>query len=76
MSEKMPRNGSSSRLDINANWVWRSRVMEGQARKDNLVHLANAGCIKGAIWDVKMEILDHISPLNVTAITAQFASVR
>ncbi len=39
-------NGSSSRLDINANWVWRSREMEDRARKDNLVHLAKCSVYK------------------------------
>ena len=62
MSEKMLRNSSSSRLDIYANWVWRSRQMGDQARKDNLVHLAKCSVYNRGIWDVKMEIPDYTRP--------------
>lgn len=36
----------SSRSDINANWVWRSRELEDQARKHNLIHLAKCWVYK------------------------------
>src|SRR5438445_132454 len=36
----------SSRSDINANWVWRSRELEDQARKDELIYLAKCWVYK------------------------------
>src|SRR6266436_3104360 len=36
----------SSRSDINANWVWRYRELEDQARKDGLIYLAKCRVYK------------------------------
>ena len=40
MSRENASERKSSPSDINANWVWRSRELEDQARKDELIYLA------------------------------------
>jgi putative transposase len=50
VSERTVRENASerksSRSDINANWVWRSRELEDQARKDELIYLAKCWVYK------------------------------